>query len=221
VRLPVLMLKPLASPARDARRIGSIPHAHRPLVPNALAFLDSGDLLVSETIAGAIYKVSPDGEASVWAADPLLQGDVQSPCARGQTQPFGANGVAIVGDSVFVANSTKALLVRIPLNADGSAGEPESFIGADGCKLAGIDGIASDGEGGLLGVGNRVDSLYHIDASGQVQTLVSGDPLDFPASVSLATLDGQRYAMIANFALPTIQSGGMARPGLLSYGPLP
>ena len=58
---------------------------------------------------------------------------------------------------------------------------------------------------------NRQDKLARVSATGQVETIAHGAPLDFPASVSMHGSD----AYVTNFALYTATKGQPATPALL------
>jgi sugar lactone lactonase YvrE len=132
----------------------------------------------------------------------------------------GANGIAVVGDKVYVANTNTAKLLQIPINSDGAAGKPIEYITSNTtcAPLRGADGMAADDDGSLFIAADSANALVRVDRGGQVTStfLDNSHQLDYPTSVALATVDGRRYAFITNLALTT-----KAQPGLLSYGPLP
>src|SRR5438876_9762626 len=112
--------------------------------PNAIARDHLGTLYVSDSFAGAIYAVSPDGGGkTLWKADPLL--------APAGNPPFGANGVAFdrTQSHLYVANTSTDQILRIGVNADGSAGAITIF--ADGAALNAANGTtgALDGADGI------------------------------------------------------------------------
>jgi sugar lactone lactonase YvrE len=102
--------------------------------PNDVAIDGAGNVYVSDSALGAVWKVSPTGVAAIWIQDPLLEGDRT---AFG----FGANGLELRDGALYVNNTSKGSIVRIPIQADGTAGQPEVFfqdsvlIGADGLAL--------------------------------------------------------------------------------------
>src|SRR2546427_2930954 len=90
--------------------------------PNAIAQDEHGDLFVSDSFAGTITKVAPDGSRStIWKQDPLLT-------TKG-FPPFGANGLAFDRKQrfLYVANTGDSRVLRIPLERNGSAGPIEIF----------------------------------------------------------------------------------------------
>jgi sugar lactone lactonase YvrE len=93
---------------------------------NSLAFDSRGNLYVTESYSGSpgaydlggIWRIPRGGEAALWLRDPLLTG------IGYLGFPIGANGVAYYHRDLYVANTDKGLVVRIPLLEDGSAGPP-------------------------------------------------------------------------------------------------
>lgn len=164
--------------------------------PNDI-LLDGHSLLVTDTIGGAVYRVS-EGEAAVWAADPLLEGTG----AFGFGFPLGANGIARTKDgSVVVTNPEKAQLVRIPTTPDGSAGTPESFV--EDQRLFASDGLAIDTRDHLyVGIIGQ-DTVVRVAPDGTIETLATAeDGLDGPSDVTFGTTRGeQKDLFVTNFAL--------------------
>ena len=94
-----------------ATQVARLPRAS---VPHGMA-LDGqdGDLYVADSSLGVVWKIpSTGGEATVWASGPALQ----------RVSLFGANGVAVHNDAVWVSNTDQGTIVEIPIRADGTAG---------------------------------------------------------------------------------------------------
>ena len=168
--------------------------------PNGIAFDDAGVMYVTDSAAGAVFRVSPSGETTKWLANPLLAGGKDF-CGEGKGVgvPFdiGANGIVVDGDSLYVTNTDKAQVVRIPVLKDGSAGTPTLLVASNCDQLSGADGLAIAPDGDLIVAVNHQNKLVRVDLEGHVTPLVAGDPLDFPASLTFA--GGALY--IGNFAL--------------------
>jgi len=114
-------------------------------------------LLMTETIGGRVLrvpaeKVDSDSTAEDWIIDSALLGG---------SIPFGANGLEIVADYLYVANSGQGSLTQYPLTIKNCLsggcgkkvklmdlkGKPTVFVGA-------VDGLAAVGRHGLLAVDN-------------------------------------------------------------------
>ena len=152
------------------------------------------------------------------AKHPLLQGDLNACPPAELPFPIGANGLAFNrrGD-LFVANSTKALVARVPVNADGSAGTPAVFAGPDCATLDGADGLVMDAQDTLYVAVTGLDRLVQIDAAGRVQTLATqAQGLNGPASLVFGVTPAtQRDLFITNFSLLPFLSGGTPRPSVV------
>jgi sugar lactone lactonase YvrE len=189
--------------------------------PNSLAFDKRGNLYVTETnavdeygdfIDGAVWRIPPGGSAELWIRHPDLAGvnwpDLPFPF------PLGANGIAYRHENIYVANTEKAHVVRIPVLKDGSAGTPEIITDAFD-ELFVLDGIALDVHGNIYALVIAQSKLVRIDPSdGSITTLATAeDGLDFPASLAFGTGKGDRQSVyITNYA---IGPPGGAGPGVV------
>jgi sugar lactone lactonase YvrE len=177
--------------------------------PNGLYLDASTDIYVADS-GGAIFKVSSLGLVTKWKADPLLVGTDLS-CMFAAKFPIGANGITRIGDAFYVANTNLGSIVKIPINADGTAGAASVFAGPSCDKLGGIDGIdvAPDGKS-ILAVINSRNEIVSVDETGKVTALFTGAPLDNPASLDVSGTD----AFITNSAFFDMAAPA---PGLLVY----
>ena len=108
--------------------------------PNALTFDARGNLYVSDS-SGAIWRFPPNERGKLWLRDALLAPD----------PAIGANGVVFVPPrSLYVANTDRALIARVRIRPDGTAGRAK--IAATGLELLTIDGLTADPRGTLYGV---------------------------------------------------------------------
>jgi sugar lactone lactonase YvrE len=174
--------------------------------PNALAFDARGNLYVTESIGdggrGGIWRVVPGGSAEPWLHHDNLTG-VENPAAP----PIGANGIVHFNGTLYVANTTKMLVVRVPILSDGSAGAPvviKRFTG----DFDYLDGITADVHGNLypLVIG-RYELVRLNPHTGDVTTLATAaDGLHLPASAAFGSGMGNRQAVyITNFAYTSLE----------------
>lgn len=125
---------------------------------NALTFDSAGNVYVSDSFQGIIWKTGPAGGAgTVWVSDPLL--------ATTGIPPFGANGVEFnhAGNILFVANTGNDTVVQIPVT-NGSPGKPAVFVNS----INGADGIAIDGQDNLWVAANQGDEIVVVSPSGKL-----------------------------------------------------
>ncbi|HEX8013122.1 MAG TPA: NHL repeat-containing protein [Casimicrobiaceae bacterium] len=158
--------------------------------PNALAFDPDGNVYISDSFAGAIWRTGPAGSpvATLWLADPLL--------ATSGVPPFGANGLAFNNaySALFVANTGNDTVVKIPLplGPSGAPGTPEVFVNS----INGADGVLIDSADNLWVAANQSDEIVVLDGTGRVIAKLGdfggidaqGSPIGllFPASLVIS-----------------------------------
>jgi len=186
-----------------------LPGSEQIVFANGLAFDDRGNLYVTESNSllhgpgpGGVWRIPPGGEAEVWVQHTLLTG--------GGSSPVGANGIAYYHGDLFVTNTNKGTILRIPVEKDGSAGEPEVWKPLE--PVAGSlpalsafpimpDGLALDVHGNLyMTILTRL-AIVRVNADDRKQETVavfgSSGPapsaqLDFPASLAFGTGAGEQ-----------------------------
>jgi sugar lactone lactonase YvrE len=89
---------------------------------NGMALLQSGVFLVTDSTVGLVWHVDIQNRtATVWSQDAALS--PQTPESRFP----GANGIKIFQGAAYVSNSDRRQITRIPIQSDGTAGQPELF----------------------------------------------------------------------------------------------
>ena len=128
--------------------------------PNALAFDAAGNVYISDSFQGIIWRTPPAGvTATAWATSDLLK--------TAGVPPFGANGLDFSGDHrvLFVANTGNDTIVRIPVDPEnGSALTAAVFVNS----VNGADGLFVDDEGNIWVCANQADEIVVIDPTGRV-----------------------------------------------------
>jgi sugar lactone lactonase YvrE len=166
---------------------------------NALTFDASGNVYVSDSFNGIIWKTgSGGGVGTAWVTDPLL--------TTTGVPPFGANGLGFnkAHSALFVANTGNDTVVKIPVTA-GAPGTPAVFVNS----INGADGIVLDSKDNLWVAANQADEIVVVDPTGKaIAKLGDFNGLDragvphgliFPASPDFSK-DGQ-YLYISNLTL--------------------
>src|SRR3984893_15604709 len=128
---------------------------------NALTFDKLGNVYVSDSFNGVIWKTGPGGgPATAWSSDPLLRP------GTGLTPPFGANGIEFnnAGTLMYVANTAFHQIIQIPVNSNGTAGTASIFI----TGINAPDGIAIDKNDNLWVCANQEDDIIVLDKTGKV-----------------------------------------------------
>jgi sugar lactone lactonase YvrE len=159
-------------------------------VPNALAFDPHGNLYITESFLGTIWKAPPGGAAAPW-----LQSDLLLPPVGGV---FGANGIAYWRGAFYVANTDNGTIVKVPRRRDGSPGDP--MVIASG--LNGPDGVTVDAFGNLYLVTAYGAQLVRI-RPGRTPEIVldmAAAGVSYPTSVDIGkSVRKMNTAYITNF----------------------
>jgi sugar lactone lactonase YvrE len=172
---------------------------------NAIAFDASGNVYVSDSFGGNIFKLTPsNGTVATFYSDPLLKPGNGFP-------PFGANGLAFdtSGANLYIANTATDQVLKLGI----AGGSPTTLtVFAEG--INGADGIVFDSTGRLWVAANQGDEVVALDSGGQVVDRVGSfdgilpggwvKGLLFPASVVIT--GGSLY--VTNLALPLTMTIG-------------
>ena len=191
------------------------------LVPNGLATSRGGTLYATDSLLGQVWRLSRDGTS----AEPWLTHELLAGCVTGQ---LGANGIAVRGPWILVANSDRGVVVRIRILPDGSAGEPEIVAGDADCdvtdELWSLDGVAFDRRGDVYATLVLQNRLVRIDRHGRVETLLTADDgLWNPASLAFGTGPRTGGLYVTNYAVlppvpPTTPGPALLRVDAARHG---
>jgi gluconolactonase len=153
----------------------------RPMrTPNYPCFDASGNLYVSDSGTwrrggGCVFRIAPGGSTSVWTDEP------------GRF----TNGLALSPDDryLYVVESTRPGVVRIPIRADGSAGSLEPVVDV---PFTVPDGLAFDADGNLYIACYRPDRIYRLAPNGELSVLAEdwqGTLLAAPTNIAFGGPD--------------------------------
>jgi len=131
---------------------------------NALTFDRHGNAYISDSFQGIIWTVGPQGGTGpqklgkIWIESPTL--------TTTGFPPFGANGIEFnnEGTIAYVANTGNAQIVQIPVNPNGTAGQPKVLCNS----ISGADGIAIDKDDNIWVASNQADEMVVINKTGKV-----------------------------------------------------
>jgi sugar lactone lactonase YvrE len=174
---------------------------------NAMAFDKTGNVYVSDSAQGIIWKArSGGGVGQIWVQSPLLLPFTGTLPNVKAIPPSGANGLQFTqkGDALLVANTANDQLIRIPV-ADDAPGIPEIFVNS----INGADGLVIDRQGNIWVAANQSDEIVVLDPTGKaIAKLGDFDGLErdgtprgllFPATPDFSP-DGM-YLYVTNLAL--------------------
>lgn len=168
---------------------------------NALTFDKAGNVYISDSFQGIIWKTGPAGGAATqWAKSVLLT-------TTGKP-PFGANGIAFDKDgAMLVANTGDDTVVKIP---PGGGVETATVLTN---SINGADGLIIDEDGNIWVCANQADEIVVIDSTGKAIAKLGdfqgiseqGEPRGFLFPASLA-FSGE-FLLVTNLSLDTTLFG--------------
>ena len=132
-------------------------------VPNAMVFDSHGNLYVSDSFQGAVFKITnpaacaPSCNVETFSHDPLL--------ATAGFPPFGANGLAFNSDELvlFIANTGDDRVLKLEM----VSGTRMVTVFAE--SINGADGLVFDNRRGLLWVAaNQADEVVALNPNGRI-----------------------------------------------------
>lgn len=185
-----------------------VPGTDQIVFANALAFDQRGSLYITESHSlmedgshgpGGIWRVTRHGEARPWLRHALLTG-----VGAVLGYPVGANGIGFFRGDLYVVNTDKSIVVRVPITRRGRPGTPDVWAQlreVDSSPLAGHpvppmgDGLALDADGNAYVALVTRCSVVRLDANTREQEMVAFfqfgpdtlprfAPLDTPASLA-------------------------------------
>src|SRR5262245_32041491 len=173
--------------------------------PNALTFDKRGNLYISDSFQGAIFRIDHAHKCDTSCAVATVKHDAL--LATAGFPPFGANGLALSrdGTKLFVANTGDDRILQLDLKTKDISVFAESIDGADG--------IASY-HGKLIAAANQGDVVVILNENGRIIAKLGdflgirkdGSPrgLLFPASIVI--VDDKIF--VTNLALPLTMTEG-------------
>jgi len=235
----VLDVNPLTGAATVFMTLPPLPHPDLGAGLNDITFDRSGNVYVSDSFQGVIWKTGQrGGVANVWVDNSLLR--------TSGVPPFGANGLRFNREQTacFVANTGNNTIVKVPVER-GLPGTPTIFVNG----VHGADGLLIDGDGNLWVAANQADEIVIVDPTGKALAKLGdfdginprGEPIHllFPASLrfsgrhllvtnlaldlrifspSFATVDSQWAAQVSRYTIVKIPARIPAQPGSLDDG---
>lgn len=171
---------------------------------NALTFDQQGNVYISDSFQGIIWKTGPGGGPAVaWVTSPLL--------STTGVPGFGANGVGFnkAFSSLFVANTGNDTIVQIPVSG-GTPGTPVVLTNS----INGADGLILDSDDNIWVAANQADEIVVIDKTGKVLAKLGdfdgidehGAPIGLLFPASPVQFGGWLY--VTNLSLDLRQVGG-------------
>lgn len=194
----VLDVNPRTGAATPFLTLPALPHPGGSGL-NDITFDRAGNVYVSDSFQGIIWKTGPaGGVAAAWVDSDLLR--------TTGVPPFGANGIRFNRDerALFACNTGDDTILEIPVDG-GAAGAPVVFSNA----VNGADGLLVDDDDNLWVAANQADEIVVLDPGGKIIAKLGdfdgltrrGAPVGllFPASIRFT--DRGRDLLVTNLAL--------------------
>lgn len=164
---------------------------------NGITPLSDTQYLAADSYRGAIWLIDiAQRRSSIWLEHSLL--------ARSSAENIipAANGLKRFGNFLYVSNTEKMLLLRIPLGMENEPGEPEVFM-----EQTNIDDFAFDVEGNLYGATHIYNSVVKIAPDGSTTIIAQAEQgVIGSTAVAFGQAESDRTAIYV------VMNGGMFLP---------
>lgn len=162
---------------------------------NDVAFDNRGNLYVTDSMLGAIWRAPRHGVLEPWlVGDPNLAGNG----VLGAGVPIGANGIEFHQGVLYVAVTEQFSLVAVPVGPSGSPGPSGVLATFPTILFPGApDGLAIDVHGDVYVALIAQQRIVKVDGSGAITEVFEGDPLDWPSSIAFGTSRAEQKTLFA------------------------
>ncbi|KAK4693939.1 hypothetical protein P7C71_g3555, partial [Lecanoromycetidae sp. Uapishka_2] len=148
-------------------KVDKVAHFPQALDLDGMTPLDAQNILISDSVAGLIYKLNVEtGVVTTVIDDPALKG---LPAIV-----IGVHKLRIRGSTLYFDNSGAETFAKIPIHADGTAAGPAVII-STGINSNGFD---FDPKGDAFFTENTPNALGYVPVQGGQQTILAGVPLE-------------------------------------------
>jgi sugar lactone lactonase YvrE len=131
---------------------------------NGMTPLTGDRYLIADSFKGAIWEIDVVAKTSeLWLQHEQLEPSKENP------SPFpAANGIKIYDNTLYVSNTQRQHLIRVPISPNHAAGIPETFL-----TNVNLDDLAFDIQGNLYAATHVYNSVVKISPQGQVTTIAT------------------------------------------------
>lgn len=165
---------------------------------NGMTHLTSDRYLVADSFKGIIWEVNiAEKTADVWLQhERLARSEADFP-------PFpAANGLKIYGNMLYVSNTQRQQLIRIPINSEFKSGIPELLL-----TNVNLDDFAFDIQGNLYAATHVYNSVVRITPDGQITTIAKAEQgMTGNTALAFGRTSGDRTSLYVT------TNGGMSLP---------
>jgi len=154
----VLNVDPLTGVSTVFMTLPALPHPGLGAGLNDLTFDSAGNVYVSDSFQGIVWRTSSTGGvATIWVDSPLLR--------TTGVPPFGANGLRFnkAQTALFVANTGDDTVIKITTDSSLNAVAATVFVNS----INGADGLLIDDDDNLWVAANQADEIVIVDPTGR------------------------------------------------------
>ena len=175
-------------------RLAALPDA---MFLNGITQINAHQYLTADSYRGCIWQFDwMTKQISIWLEHSLL-------ARSSDDNPFpGANGIKRFGDTLYVSNTERMMLLKIPILSEQRAGEPTVFV-----SPTNIDDFAFDVAGNLYATTHIYNSILRITPEGETTAIAQADQ---GVIGSTAVAFGRKPA--DENSLYVVTNGGMSLP---------
>ncbi len=162
--------------------------------PDDVAIDAKGNVYMTDLTYSGIWKISPDGsKVALWSASPLLNWSSRPYSGA----PLGVNDLVLdaYGKNIYAVTDGEPMLLRIPIQDDGTAGEPVPL--ASGFSV--LDGVELDSKGNIYLSEITLNQIWVLSPDGSQRILI--------ASQRNAALDNNTSLVVKGDMLCTANLG--------------
>ncbi|MRT92413.1 SMP-30/gluconolactonase/LRE family protein [Ancylomarina sp. 16SWW S1-10-2] len=146
----------------ESKIVATVPEG---ILLNGIAKLNKNNFLIADSFKGVIWKLNiKDASTSIWLQNDLLA----SPSIEKQSP--GVNGIKVKGNSVYISNTGKMLMVKIPLLKGDKAGDPEILH-----ENVFIDDFEMDAQNNIYAATHIYDKIIKITPQGKVSIIAEAE----------------------------------------------
>jgi DNA-binding beta-propeller fold protein YncE len=171
--------------------------------PNGMVFDSAGNLYVSDSFQGAVFRIASATTCATPCAVDLVSHDPL--LATAGFPPFGANGLALdeAHHTLYVANTGDNRVLALDLTKP-----QQTAVSVFAESIHGADGLVIDAAGRLWAAANQADQVVALNDKGRIVMRAGdfggirpdGSPRGMLFPASMAIVDGFMY--VTNLALP-------------------
>ncbi len=135
------------------------------MVLNGISRLDKSNFLIADSFKGVLWKLNTDdASVSIWLEHDLLKK------ASSEGQNPGANGVKVKNGFVYISNTEKQTMLKLPINKNSSPGEIKVFH-----SNVVFNDFEVDQAGNIYGASNVFDNVVKVSLNGEKTVIAQYD----------------------------------------------